>query len=91
MQRKKFAKDCILVMGDWAASNIKFHEPIRGKGMRRMLRKQGFPVHLIDEHKASSFCPKCKDGKLQKFIKIPNPRPFRRAKNSTVEYHGLLQ
>lgn len=90
MQRKNFAKDCILAMGDWTASNIKPHDPIRGKGMRRMLRKQGFSVHLIDEYKTSSFCPKCKDGKLKKFIKITNPRSFRRAKSSTAECHRLL-
>ncbi|KAI8369323.1 uncharacterized protein BYT42DRAFT_583954 [Radiomyces spectabilis] len=28
-----------------------FHEPIRGVGMRRMLKKQGFEVYLLDEFK----------------------------------------
>lgn len=67
--REKFVKDCILAMEDRVASNIKFHESIRGKSMQMMVRKQGFLVHLIDEHKASSLYPKCKDRTLQKFKK----------------------
>lgn len=49
--KKKFTNDCILIMRNWAASNVKFHESKRGKGMRIMLRKQWFPVHLNDEPK----------------------------------------
>ncbi|CEG77273.1 hypothetical protein RMATCC62417_12057 [Rhizopus microsporus] len=89
--REKFGKDSVLVIGDWSVVNIKFHELIRGKGIRRMLKKHGFPVYLIDEYKTSSLCPKCKYGKLQTFLKVPNPRPFSRAKNPVVECHGLLR
>ncbi|RCI07052.1 hypothetical protein CU098_013877 [Rhizopus stolonifer] len=37
--KKKFTNDCILIMRNWAASNVKFHESKRGK------------VHLNDEPK----------------------------------------
>ncbi|CEG79453.1 hypothetical protein RMATCC62417_13918 [Rhizopus microsporus] len=40
--REKFGEVSVLVMGDWSAANTKFHEPIRGKGIRRMLKKYGF-------------------------------------------------
>ncbi|CEG74346.1 hypothetical protein RMATCC62417_09581 [Rhizopus microsporus] len=89
--REKFEEDSVLVMDGWSAANTKFHEPIRGKGVRRMLKKHEFPGYLIDEHKASSLYPKCKYGKLETFLKIPNPRSFRRAKRLVVECHGLLR
>jgi hypothetical protein len=40
--REKLGKDSVLVIGDWSVANQKYHEPIRGKGMRRMLKKHGF-------------------------------------------------
>ncbi|KAI8388266.1 uncharacterized protein BYT42DRAFT_611336 [Radiomyces spectabilis] len=77
-------------MENWSASNVKFHEPIRGVGMRRMLKKQGFEVYLLDEFKTSSCCPDCGDP-LEKFKKVPNPRPYRRTKQPEVLCHGLLR
>ncbi|CEP16904.1 hypothetical protein [Parasitella parasitica] len=38
------------VMGDYSAPNVRFQEPIRDKGFRRLLKKSGFPVFLIDEN-----------------------------------------
>lgn len=62
--REKFGKDPVIVIGDWSVASQKYHGPIRGKGMRRMLKKHGFSVYLIDKHKTSSLCPTCKDGEL---------------------------
>ncbi|ORE06086.1 hypothetical protein BCV72DRAFT_305838 [Rhizopus microsporus var. microsporus] len=45
-----------------AASNIKFHEPVRGKVIFTS--------------------PKCKDVKLETFMKVSRPREFRRPNNS---------
>jgi hypothetical protein len=45
----KFKEDAILVLGNWSCGNTKYHEPIRGIGMRRTLRHQGFQVLIIDE------------------------------------------
>ncbi|RCI02567.1 hypothetical protein CU098_011891 [Rhizopus stolonifer] len=38
--REKFVKDCILAMEDRVASNIKFHESIRGKSMQMMVSQE---------------------------------------------------
>jgi hypothetical protein len=89
--RKKFGNDAILVLGDWSSGNAKFHEPIRGVGMRRTLRKHGFQVYLINEFKTSSVCPSCKQDALKNFKWIQNPRPFRRKKTPKVLCHGLLR
>ncbi|KAI9272331.1 hypothetical protein EDC94DRAFT_596108 [Helicostylum pulchrum] len=69
---------------------MKFHDPIRGKGMRKMLKKEGFKVYLLDEYKTSSICPSC-DNELERFKECANPRPYRRLKNPTVKRHELLR
>ncbi|KAI7899206.1 uncharacterized protein BX663DRAFT_532908 [Cokeromyces recurvatus] len=89
--KRKFGEDCVLVFGNWSASNTKYHEPIRGVGMRRMLKKEGLQLYLFDEYKTSSFCPKCKNGKLKKFPYVKNLRPYIRGKHPVVECHGLLR
>ncbi|KAI7869939.1 hypothetical protein BDF14DRAFT_1777776 [Spinellus fusiger] len=33
---------------------------IEGKGMWRMLKKEGFKLYLINEFKTSTLCPECK-------------------------------
>ncbi|KAI8047130.1 uncharacterized protein B0P05DRAFT_632638 [Gilbertella persicaria] len=87
--RKHFGNNAVIVIGNWSAGNVKFHEPIREVGMRRMLQKEGFLVHLIDEFKTSSICPVCK-GDVDTFKEVVNPRPFRREKYPTVKRHGLI-
>ncbi|KAJ2855447.1 hypothetical protein GGI22_004136, partial [Coemansia erecta] len=68
-----------VVIGNWSALMTRFHKPIRGVGMRRMLRRHKLKVVLIDEYCTSQTCPAC-DGKLKKFLRVPNPRPFRAKK-----------
>ncbi|KAI9354997.1 hypothetical protein BD770DRAFT_412005 [Pilaira anomala] len=88
--RKKFGKDCILILGNWSASRTRFHEPIKGNGLRNSLRKEGFKVYLLDEFKTSSICPSC-ENKLATFKECINPRPYRRSANPKVTCHGLLR
>lgn len=88
--KKKFGKDCILILGNWSAAHTKFHEPIKGKGLRNSLRKEGFKVYLLDEFKTSSICPSC-ENKLATFKECINPRPYRRSTNPKVKCHGLLR
>jgi hypothetical protein len=57
-QRDHF-EDPVLVLGDWSASNTRYHELIRGKDMRKMLKQHGFLVYLIHEFRACSCCPTC--------------------------------
>ncbi|KAJ2685117.1 hypothetical protein IWW39_004486 [Coemansia spiralis] len=39
---KKFGKELVLVVGNWLASNVKYHEPIRGKSWRDFFKRQDF-------------------------------------------------
>ncbi|KAI8052606.1 uncharacterized protein B0P05DRAFT_562139 [Gilbertella persicaria] len=88
--RKHFGNNAVIAIGNWSAGNVKFREPIRGAGMKRMLQKEGFLVHLIDEFKTSSICPVCK-GDVDTIKEVVNPRPFRREKYPTVKRHGLIR
>ncbi|KAJ1819047.1 hypothetical protein LPJ75_001282, partial [Coemansia sp. RSA 2598] len=47
--RRKFGKDPVLVMGNWSAAMVRYHEPIHGKGWRKVLKNLGFKVYLLDE------------------------------------------
>ncbi|KAI8054733.1 hypothetical protein BDF21DRAFT_430939, partial [Thamnidium elegans] len=58
--------------------------------MRKMLRKEGFQIYLLDEYKTSSICPSC-EHQLENFKECINPRPYRRSNNPTVKCHGLLR
>ncbi|KAG0753763.1 hypothetical protein G6F57_014079 [Rhizopus arrhizus] len=89
--RERFGNDSILILGNWSAGKVKYHEPIRGVGMRRMLAKEGFQVYLLDEFRTSSLCPSCQNGELETFKKVQNPRPYQREKYPVVDRHGLLR
>ncbi|KAJ1995275.1 hypothetical protein EDC05_001113 [Coemansia umbellata] len=75
----KFGQDAVLVMGSWFVPMNRYHEPIRGKGVRVMLRKHRFQVYLLDKNRTSKTCPTCYNGELSTFHDAQNPRPFRRA------------
>ncbi|KAJ2182299.1 hypothetical protein GGF45_000962 [Coemansia sp. RSA 551] len=79
----------IFIMGNWGAPMTRFHEPIRGKGWRRLLKHAGFEVYLIDEHRTSSLCPNCEEH-ISTFLDVPNPRPWMRPRRPIVKCHGLL-
>ncbi|KAG1323973.1 hypothetical protein G6F62_009359 [Rhizopus arrhizus] len=87
--REKFGDDAILILGNWSAGNVKYHEAIRGVGMKRMLAKEGFQVYLLDEFRTSSLYPSCQNGELEMFKKVQNPRPYRREKHPIVDRHDL--
>ncbi|KAL9551813.1 hypothetical protein MBANPS3_004084 [Mucor bainieri] len=76
------------VMGNWSAPMARYHEPIRGKGFRRLLRKNGLNVLLIDEYLTSQVCPQCHQQTLEPFRRRRNPRPYRQG---LVTVHGLLR
>ncbi|KAJ2499289.1 hypothetical protein GGH96_003657 [Coemansia sp. RSA 1972] len=79
----------IFIMGNWSAPTTRFHEPIRGKGWRTLLKRGGFDVYLIDEYLTSKTCPNC-FGQLSNMHYVPNPRLFRRRNRPEVKCHGLL-
>ncbi|KAJ1854393.1 hypothetical protein GGH12_004550 [Coemansia sp. RSA 1822] len=49
----------VFIMGNWSAPMTWFHEPIRGKGWRTLLKRGGFDVYLIDKYLTSKTCPNC--------------------------------
>ncbi|KAJ2499834.1 hypothetical protein GGH96_003177 [Coemansia sp. RSA 1972] len=79
----------IFIMGNWSAPMTQFHEPIRGKGWRRLLKRAGYEVYLIDEYLTSKLCPNCNE-RLSNTHYVPNPRPWRRRIQPKVKCHGLL-
>ncbi|KAJ2664053.1 hypothetical protein IWW48_001065 [Coemansia sp. RSA 1200] len=89
--RKKFGMNPTLVLGDWSATNVRWHAPIPGVGMRRMLVKLGFRLLHIDEYLTSTMCPYCETGKLKKFLQVGNPRPHRRGVRPVIASHAVLR
>ncbi|GAA5797713.1 hypothetical protein HPULCUR_003107 [Helicostylum pulchrum] len=83
--KEKFGSDVILVLGNWSAANTKYHEPTRNKSLIHI-----FTVHLIDEFKTSSKCPKREDD-LENFKVVKNPQPYKRLHSPTVKCRGLLR
>ncbi|KAJ2592002.1 hypothetical protein EV177_008800 [Coemansia sp. RSA 1804] len=88
--RRKFGKDPVLIFGNWSADMVRYHEPIRGKGWRMILKRLRFRVYLIDKFRTSSICPVC-NSSLEKFHWVCNPRPWQRKKTLSVMCHGLLR
>ncbi|KAJ2503219.1 hypothetical protein GGH96_000468 [Coemansia sp. RSA 1972] len=87
--RERFSPDAVFILGNWGAPMAKFHEPIRGKGWRTLLKHAGFDVYLIDEYLTSKTCPVCEE-RISTFHNVKNPRPWMRTNRPMVKCHGLL-
>lgn len=82
------SKNTVICIGDWEQKKeMKFKEATKGKSFRKLLRKNGYEVYLVDEYRTSSRCSSC-GGENEKFMERVNPRPYRKG-NITV--HGLLR
>jgi hypothetical protein len=82
-------KDVVIGIGDWEQRrHRKFKEPVKGKGFRETLRRGGYRVLLVDEHRTSVQCSHCQqdDAKCHKFL--PSTRRDRNGRCWLV--HGLL-
>lgn len=88
--KKKLGNVTTIVMGNHSQNHMRYHEPVKGKGFRKLFRKSGLKVYLIDEFRTSSVCPDC-DDRVKAFKWVPNPRLWRRKKYPTVLCHGLLR
>jgi len=81
-------KDTIICFGDFEQrKHMKFKEPIKGKGMRTLFKKNGYKTYLVDEFRTSCKCSKCDGGSCEKFMVRENPKPFR---DNLRLVHGLL-
>ena len=92
--KKKFGgpDTTLIAIGDWNEGNRhrKFHEPVIGIGLRKILRKAGYKVLLVDEFRTSRMCNHCQeeDGVCEKFRRVKNPRPYR---GGNITCNGLLR
>ena len=80
--------ETIVCFGDFEQKkHMKFKEPIKGKGMRTLFRRNGFKTFLVDEFRTSCKCSKCDGGSCEKFMVRENPKPFR---TNLRLVHGLF-
>lgn len=94
--RKKFGPPAttVVFMGDWSESNHrKFHEPVKGKGLRDLFRRAGYQLLLVKEHKTSKMCSECQEdgATCTSFREVKNPRPNMRQRFPTKICHGLVR
>jgi hypothetical protein len=77
----------IIGFGDFEQrKHMKFKEPIKGKGMRTLFRKNGYKTYLVDEFRTSCKCANCGND-CCKFMTRESPKPYR---NNLQLVHGLL-
>ena len=69
---------------------MKYKEPTKGKGIRKIFRDNGYKLYLVDEFRTSCMCSICKDetGRCGKFQIKENPKPY---KSGNILCHGLLK
>jgi len=80
--------EVVVCFGDFEQKkHMKFKEPTKGKGMRTLFRKAGFPTYLVDEFRTSCRCSKCEVGICSKTMVRENPKPFR---EGCILVHGLI-
>jgi transposase len=90
--KKIFGKpeDVIICAGDFEQKqHMKYKEPVKGKGIRRIFRDNGYKLYLVDEFRTSCMCSICKEetGRCEKFQIRKNPKPY---KSGKILVHGLL-
>jgi transposase len=98
--KKKFGSsdDTIIAIGDFdqGSYHMKYKEPTKGKGLRKVLRQAGYQVLLVDEFRTSCKCHNCHCD-TEKFHWRENHKPPKKyqKENDTyqkiVQVHGLLR
>ncbi|KAL0215183.1 hypothetical protein P9112_007367 [Eukaryota sp. TZLM1-RC] len=71
------------------SKNLKHHRPTRGIAWIQFLKRNGFEVLMINEVFTSAKCPVCFE-KVATFLRVTNPRFYRREKTPVTTCHGLL-
>ena len=69
---------------------MKYKEPIKGKGIRKIFKDIGYKLYLVDEFRTSCMCSICKTeiGRCDKFQIRKNPKPY---KSGNILVHGLIK
>ena len=91
--KKIFGKpeEVIITIGDWEQKKqMKYKEPTKGIGMRKLFRQNNYKVYLVDEFRTSCMCSICKTeiGRCEKIQIRKNPKPY---KSGNILVHGLLK
>ena len=66
---------------------MKYKEPTKGIGLRKLLKQAGYKIFLVDEFRTSCKCSKCGGGTCEKFLTRKNPKPY---KSGNMLVHGLI-
>lgn len=88
-------EEIVIAFGDWEQKKqMKYKEPTKGKGMRKLFREFGYLVYLVDEFRTSCKCYNCKSvvpetGYCETFRTCENPRPWKQGEQ--MLRHGLLK
>lgn len=88
-------ENVVIAFGDWEQKkHMKYKEPTKGKGMRKLFREFGYLVYLVDEFRTSCKCYNCKSaepetGYCEKFRYCENPRPWKAGEQ--MLRHGLVK
>ncbi|KAL0214737.1 hypothetical protein P9112_006921 [Eukaryota sp. TZLM1-RC] len=85
-------KETLILMGDYGkrgSKNLKHQRPSRGIGLIQFLKRNEFEVLMINEAFTSAKCPVCFE-KVVTFLRVTNPRFYRREKIPVTTCHGLL-
>lgn len=80
--RRKYGEpeEVVIAFGDHEqGEQMKYHEPTKDIGMRKLFRKHGFQVYLVKEHRTSKACNRCGHD-VETFIKRKSARPWMRAR-----------
>jgi hypothetical protein len=85
--REKFGPPdkVILLYGDQDQHNMRYKEPVKGRSMRRLFKKHGYRVYLVDEFRTTMMLYGAPgiDGngvELENFCKMKNKKPKRESK-----------
>jgi hypothetical protein len=80
-------------IGDWDSSRhtLKGQMTTKGIRFRKMFRKYGYKVYLVDEYKTSKTCPVCFQELECDFKMRKNPKFWKRNTTPLVPVHGLLR
>ncbi|KAL0216062.1 hypothetical protein P9112_008246 [Eukaryota sp. TZLM1-RC] len=84
-------KDTLILMGDYGkkgSKNLKHQRATRGIGWIQFLKRNGFEVSMINEAFTSAKCPVCFE-KVATFLRVTNPRFYRREKTPVPTCHSL--
>jgi hypothetical protein len=81
-------KDTIVCFGDCDQQNMRYLEPVKGKGLRRLFKHRGYKVLLVNEFRTSCRCSCC-GSEMDKPLSRESHRP--RTKGQILPVHGLLR